>query len=136
MFEKYIVSLVEGKKRKGRGIGSGKGKTCGRGTKGQLSRKSGHVRQGFEGGQTPIYRRLPKVGFFHEKLEFNLVNLEDFQNSEAITDGQVIDFSFEKKNTKVLGTGDLTKKITVKAHKFSSSAKAKIEALGGTVVEI
>lgn len=136
MFEKYIVPLVEGKKRKGRGIGSGKGKTCGRGTKGQLSRKSGHVRPGFEGGQTPIYRRLPKVGFSHSKEDLNLVNLYEFQDNETVVDNQTIDFSLEKKHTKILGAGDLTKKITIKAHKFSASAKAKIEELGGTVIEI
>lgn len=138
MFEKYITSLVEGRKRKGRGIGSGRGKTCGRGTKGQLSRKSGNVRQGFEGGQTPIYRRLPKVGFFHKKQNFNLVNLDDLQNNEKVVDSQIIDFSLLNKGrkTKILGNGDLTKKIIIKAHKFSSSARTKIENLDGSAIEI
>jgi large subunit ribosomal protein L15 len=138
MFEKYITSLVEGRKRKGRGIGSGKGKTCGRGTKGQLSRKSGNVRQGFEGGQTPIYRRLPKVGFFHKKQNFNLVNLDDLQNNEKVMDNQTIDFSSlnKGKKTKILGSGNLTKKLIIKAHKFSSSAKIKIKNLDGVAIEI
>lgn len=135
MFDKYIIPLVKGKKRKGRGIGSGRGKTCGRGTKGQNARKSGGVRLGFEGGQTPIYRRLPKVGFFHEGYDYNLVNLKDLEENDKILDGQIVDFSLDSKKTKVLGFGELTKNLTIKAHKFSSSAKEKIEKLGGKIVK-
>lgn len=134
--EEYIVPLIRKRKRKGRGIGSGQGKTCGRGTKGQRARKSGNVRPGFEGGQTPIYRRLPKVGFFHKKHDFNLVNLGDLQSNEEIVNGQVVDFSLSKKKTKVLGKGELNKSLTIKAHNFSSSAKKKIENASGIAVKI
>jgi large subunit ribosomal protein L15 len=135
MFDKYIIPLVKGKKRKGRGIGSGRGKTCGRGTKGQLARKSGGVRLGFEGGQTPIYRRLPKIGFFHEGYEYNLVNLKDLEENEKILSGETIDFSLDKKKTKILGDGELTKVLTIKANKFSSSARTKIESVGGKIIQ-
>lgn len=135
MFDKYIIPLTKGKKRKGRGIGSGRGKTCGRGTKGQNARKSGGVRLGFEGGQTPIYRRLPKVGFFHEGYDYNLVNLKDLEENESILSGQLVDFSLDKKKTKILGTGDLTKQLTVKSHSFSNSAIVKIENAGGKVIK-
>ena len=137
MFEKFIISLVKRKKRKGRGISSGMGKTCGRGTKGQKARKSGHVRPGFEGGQTSIYRRLPKGGIYnsnHKKEIFKIVSLDNLQKNDKLLNGQTIDFSLEKTRVKVLGTGNLIKSLTVKAHSFSLSAKEKIEKAGGTAV--
>ena len=132
-------SKTEGK-RKGRGAGSGNGKTAGRGHKGQNARSGGGVRPGFEGGQMPIYRRLPKRGFnniFAKKYtEINVSDLNKFE------DGTVVDATLLKETgviskildgIVVLGRGEITKKITVKAAKVSESAKAKIEAAGGTV---
>ncbi|ASA97317.1 MULTISPECIES: 50S ribosomal protein L15 [Anoxybacillus] len=124
--------------RVGRGIGSGNGKTSGRGHKGQNARSGGGVRIGFEGGQTPLFRRLPKRGFtnIHRK-EYAIVNLEAlnrFENGTEVTPELLLEtgvVSKLKAGIKVLGNGELTKKLTVKAHKFSASAKEAIEAAGG-----
>jgi large subunit ribosomal protein L15 len=134
MLKKGIITLVDKKKRKGRGIAAGCGKTCGRGTKGQKARKSGRVRIGFEGGQTPIYRRIPKVGFYHEKQEFEIINISKFENDNLSNDS--FNFSNNRKKVKILASGVLTKKIFVKAHKFSASAKKKIIDNGGQALEI
>ena len=125
--------------RKGRGPGSGNGKTAGKGHKGQNARSGGGVRPGFEGGQLPLYRRLPKRGF-HNKFGkcYTVVNLETLNNK--FEDGAVVDaaallstgvVSALCDGIKVLGRGELTKKLTVKAAVFSASAKEKIEAAGG-----
>lgn len=133
---------VKARKRLGRGTGSGQGKTAGRGQDGQKSRSGGGVRPGFEGGQMPLFRRLPKRGFTNIfKKEWNVINLEDLEKFEAgsIVDIQaLIDSGRIKKSKadiplKVLGNGNLDKAITVKAQAFSASAKGKIEALGGKV---
>ena len=128
-------------KRLGRGIGSGTGKTSGKGHKGQWARSGGGVRPGFEGGQMPIARRVPKRGFNHVgKKVYVIVNLSDLAEIPANT---VVDYGFvmanglakEVKNNsglKVLGSGELSVALTVKAAKFSASAKAAIEAAGGT----
>lgn len=125
-------------KRKGRGHGSGNGKTAGRGHKGQNARSGGGVRPGFEGGQMPIYRRLPKRGFTNVfALEYAEVKISDLNRFEdgAVVDAQALkDAGVVKKvcdGIKVLGNGDLNKKVTVKAKKFTASAKEKIEAAGG-----
>jgi len=128
------------KKRLGRGHGSGTGKTSGKGHKGQNARSGGGVKPGFEGGQMPLQRRLPKRGFTPlTRTVYALVNLRDLELFDA---GSVIDIealgkagliSQIKDGVKILGDGDLTKALTVKAHKFSKSAQAKIEAAGGTV---
>jgi large subunit ribosomal protein L15 len=128
------------KKRLGRGHGSGTGKTSGKGHKGQNSRSGGGVKPGFEGGQMPLQRRLPKRGFTPlSRKVYVLVNLRDLELFEA---GSVIDLealgkagllSQLKDGVKILGDGDLTKTLTVKAHKFSKSAQAKIEAAGGCI---
>ena len=125
-------------KRKGRGHGSGNGKTAGRGHKGQNARSGGGVRIGFEGGQMPIYRRLPKRGFknvFAKKYaEINVSDLNKFDNgavvdAEALVSAGVIKKTFD--GIKVLGNGKIEKKVTVNAVKFTESAKEKIEAAGG-----
>ena len=131
-------------KRVGRGIGSGMGKTSTRGHKGQWARSGGGVRIGFEGGQMPMTRRMPTVGFnTHFKKEYNVINVGLLQNSEAIADGSVVTLEVLVEaglvnkvcayGLKVLGNGELTKKLTVKAAKFSEGAKAAIENAGGTV---
>lgn len=132
-------------KRVGRGIGSGMGKTSTRGHKGQWARSGGGVRPGFEGGQMPLTRRVPKRGFKnHFRKEYEVVNLAVLeQNFNA---GDVVDYeTLNKKNCiievkgavglKVLGDGQLTKALTVKAAKFSASAKEAIEKVGGTCIE-
>jgi len=127
--------------RKGRGAGSGNGKTAGKGHKGQNARSGGGVRPGFEGGQLPLYRKLPKRGFNNSKFAkvYAIVNVEALN---AFEDGAVIDLEallakkiVRKANDglKVLGNGELTKKVTVKATIFSASAKEKIEAAGGKI---
>lgn len=124
--------------RKGRGPGSGNGKTAGKGHKGQNARTGGGVRPGFEGGQLPIYRKLPKRGFknhFATKyVNVNLEQLNQFENG-AVVDINVLLAEGVVKNEfdglKVLGNGELTKALTVKAAAFSASAKEKIEAAGG-----
>ena len=130
------------KKRVGRGPGSGKGKTAGRGMNGQLSRAGGGKRAGFEGGQTPLARRLPKLpGFTNiNRVEYVPVNvkvLEDlFESGDTVDRDALIDKNVIKRYedlVKVLGDGELTKALTVKVDKVSASAKAKIEAAGGKV---
>ena len=126
-------------KRLGRGTGSGLGKTSGKGHKGQNARSGGGVRPGFEGGQLPLFRRLPKRGFSNAmfKVEYATINvsdLEKFEDGAVVTPELLKEMGILKKQlagVKVLGNGELTKKITVKAHKFSGSAIEKIEAIGG-----
>jgi large subunit ribosomal protein L15 len=127
------------RKRLGRGIGSGQGKTAGKGHKGQNARSGGGVRLGFEGGQTPLYRRLPKRGFTNfARKEYAVVNLDAlnrFAEGTEVTPELLIEtgvVSNEKAGIKILAKGTLEKKLTVKAHKFSSAAKEAIEAAGGT----
>ncbi len=123
--------------RRGRGHGSGNGKTAGKGHKGQKAR-SGAPRPGFEGGQMPLYRRIPKRGFTcrntKEIAYVNVSALERFDNGEEVTVEKLVEQGIVKKigdGVKVLGNGELTKKLTVKANAFSEGAKAKIEAAGG-----
>ena len=127
-------------KRKGLGRGSGNGKTSGRGQKGQNSRSGGGVRANFEGGQIPLYRRLPKRGFHnHNRVEYLIVNVEQlnlFENDSVVDAQALVEAGLIKEaimGIKVLGNGELTKKLTVKANKFSESAKKAIEAAGGSV---
>ncbi|UTR12527.1 50S ribosomal protein L15 [Evansella sp. LMS18] len=127
------------RKRKGRGVATGNGKTAGRGHKGQNARSGGGVRPGFEGGQMPIFRRLPKRGFKNPtRKEYAIVNLETlnrFEDGVEVTPERLIEsgiVSNEKDGIKILGEGTLERKLTVKAHKFSASAKEAIEAAGGT----
>jgi len=128
----YLTTIVKKKKAVGRGIGSGRGKTCGRGTKGQKARKSGHTRPGFEGGQTPVYRAFPKRGGgFKKKTSHQVINLEKLEKDEKITNGQTLDFTREKSPVKVLGGGNLTKNLTIKAAVFSRQAQEKITQAGG-----
>lgn len=128
-------------KRLGRGIGSGTGKTSGKGHKGQWARSGGGVRPGFEGGQMPLSRRLPKTGFDNRyKKVYSVVNLDAFDsfedgavvNAEALKTAGVLS-KIEPYGLKVLGDGELTKKVTVQAKKFSKSAVEKIEKAGGKV---
>ena len=125
--------------RKGRGNGSGNGKTAGRGQKGQWARSGGGVRVGFEGGQMPLYRRIPKRGFTNRNTKtivgINVSALERFDNDAVITVETLIESGIVKNprdGVKILGNGELTKKLNVKVNAFSEGAKAKIEALGGT----
>jgi large subunit ribosomal protein L15 len=125
-------------KRKGRGAGTGNGKTAGRGHKGQKARSGGGVRVGFEGGQMPLARRVPKRGFnniFAKPLEIvNLTALNAFENGDTVTAQALLDkgiLSSCRYGYKVLGNGSLTKKVTVEASAFSKSAKEAIEAAGG-----
>ena len=126
-------------KRLGRGVGSGLGKTSGKGHKGARARSGGGPRPGFEGGQMPLTRRLPKRGFtnIYAKVyeTVNVGSLEIFENGTVVTEELLIEAGLVKQvkdGVKVLGGGELTKKLTVKAVKFTGSAKEKIEALGGT----
>ena len=129
--------------RKGRGAGSGNGKTAGKGHKGQNARSGGGVRPGFEGGQLPLYRKLPKRGFKnHFATNYAIVNVSDLNKFE---DGAVVDINTllaeriirkPMDGLKVLGNGELTKKITVKATVFSATAKEKITAAGGQAEEV
>jgi large subunit ribosomal protein L15 len=127
----------ETKKRVGRGIGSGLGKTSGRGHKGQKARTGGGVRRGFEGGQTPLYRRLPKRGFtnIHAKTytEVTLTMLNKVKNEEVTAESLIEDGIISKANggIVILGTGKLEKKLTVKATRFTKSAAEAIEKAGG-----
>ena len=126
--------------RKGRGPGSGNGKTAGKGHKGQNARSGGGVRPGFEGGQLPLYRKLPKRGFKNRfAVNYAIVNVSALNKFE---DGAVVDLEAllaaklvrkELDGLKILGEGELTKKLTVKANVFSASAKEKIEAAGGKI---
>jgi len=126
-------------KRKGRGIGSGNGKTAGKGHKGQKARSGGGVRPGFEGGQMPLSRRIPKRGFINifakEYVGVNVSALEKFDNGAVVDSNALLEKRIIRKTgdgLKILGNGNLTKKLTVKATAFSESAKQKIEAAGGT----
>ena len=124
--------------RKGRGNGSGNGKTAGRGQKGQWSRSGGGVRVGFEGGQMPLARRIPKRGFhniFAKPLEaINVSALDKFEDGSVVTVSELLEAGILSKceyGVKILGKGEITKKLTVQANAFSASAKEKIEAAGG-----
>ncbi len=126
--------------RVGRGIGTGNGKTSGRGHKGQNSRSGGGVRPGFEGGQNPLFRRLPKRGFTNiNRKEYAIVNLDAlnrFEEGTEVTPALLVETGVvgkEKAGIKVLANGSLDKKLTVKAHKFSASAKEAIENAGGNI---
>lgn len=132
------------RKRLGKGEGSGLGKTAGRGGKGQTARAGGGVRPGFEGGQMPLYRRVPKYGFTSRQKvlglnQYDVVNLsvlDKFDAGSEVTPDLLFKRGYGRRGKtragiKILGTGELTKKLTVKAHAFSKSAKEKIEALGG-----
>ena len=135
---------VQERYRKGRGPGSGNGKTAGKGHKGQNARSGGGVRPGFEGGQFPIYRQLPKRGFNNKRIAtvYATINVSDLNRFEdgAIVDIQtLLDARVIRKSLdglKVLGNGEITKKLTVKAAKFSAAAKEKIEAAGGSCEEV
>jgi len=126
------------RKRRGRGHATGQGTTGGRGMNGQKSRSGGGVRLGFEGGQMPLYRRLPKRGFTNiwgtKYTEINVERLNGFEDGTVVTPELLIELGMVKQvkdGIKVLGRGELTKNITVKANKFSKSAVEKIEAAGG-----
>lgn len=130
---------VKNRKRVGRGPGSGTGKTSGKGEKGQNARSGGGVRPGFEGGQLPLFRRLSKRGFnnYEFRTAYSTVNVSDLNRFE---DGTVVDTALLKEvglikkeldGVKVLGNGELTKKLTVKANAFTKSAQEKIETIGG-----
>ncbi len=132
------------KKRKtvGRGTGSGHGKTSTYGHKGQRCRSGGGVRRGFEGGQTPMQRRLPKRGFTNiYRVEYAVINLLQIERIKDVTEFTPEFFAQKrlagkKDKIKILGEGDLTKAVTISAHGFSESAKRKIEAAGGKALEI
>ncbi|WP_188207991.1 50S ribosomal protein L15 [Alkalibacillus aidingensis] len=138
----HELKKAEGSRKKrnrvGRGMATGNGKTSGRGHKGQKARSGGSVRPGFEGGQMPLYQRLPKRGFTNiNRKEYAIVNLDSlnrFDEGTEITPELLLEtgvISKVKAGVKVLGSGNLEKKLTVKAHKFSASAKEAIEAAGG-----
>ncbi len=129
--------------RKGRGPGSGNGKTAGKGHKGQNARSGGGVRPGFEGGQLPLYRKLPKRGFNNKfAVNYAIVNVEalnKFENGAVVDMDALLAAKIVRKpmdGLKVLGNGELTKNLTVKANVFSATAKEKIEAAGGKTEEV
>ncbi len=138
------AGAVRDPKRVGRGTSSGHGKTSGKGHKGQNARSGGGVRPGFEGGQLPLFRRLPKRGFSNArfKVEYATINVSDldkFEDGAVVTPELLKEMGIVKKQLagiKVLGNGELTKKLTVKAHKFSAVAVEKIEKMGGKVEEV
>lgn len=137
---KYTQGSRKEHTRRCRGVGSGLGKNGGSGHKGQNSRAGGGVRLGFEGGQNPIFRRLPKRGFKNPHTVnyaiINLGQLEEFENGTTVTLTTLVERGLIKKEfdgLKVLGNGELTKTLNIKTNKISASAKAKIESLGGTV---
>ncbi|QDK92448.2 50S ribosomal protein L15 [Paenalkalicoccus suaedae] len=136
---KPAVGSRKERKRKGRGVGTGNGKTAGKGHKGQNARSGGGVRPGFEGGQMPIFRRLPKRGFTNpNRTEYAIVNLDTlnrFEDGTEVTPALLIETGVvknERDGVKVLGNGTLERKLTVKASKFSTTAKEAIEAAGGS----
>ena len=140
----HELQPVEGarhsRKRVGRGTGSGHGKTACKGHKGQNARSGGGVRPGFEGGQTPLFKRLPKRGFTNvNHKEYAIVNVEDlnvFENETVVTIEKLQEKGLVKKvynGVKVLGNGKLEKQLTVKANKFSKTAEAAITSAGGTI---
>lgn len=126
-------------KRVGRGSGSGWGTTAARGMNGQNSRSGGGVRPGFEGGQMPLFRRLPHLGFNNKKFayawqEVNVLSLNKFEDGAVVGPEELLERGIIKKvedGVKIMGNGELTKKLTVRSHKFTKSAIDKIEALGG-----
>ena len=135
---KPAEGAVKSRKRLGRGTATGQGKTAGRGQKGQKSRSGGGVRVGFEGGQMPLFRRMPKRGFKNiNRKEYAIVNLETlnkFEDGAEVTPALLVESGIikdEKDGIKVLGNGTLNKQLTVKASKFSASAKEAIESKGG-----
>ena len=139
----HELTAVEGstkeRKRIGRGHGSGQGKTAGKGHKGQKARSGGSIRPGFEGGQMPLQRRVPKRGFnniFAKKIvAINVSDLNKFEDGAEVDAQALVNVGIVKKEydgIKILGNGEISKKLTVKANAFSASAKEKIEALGGT----
>jgi len=132
---------IRKKKRVGRGDGSGHGNTCGRGQKGQKARSGGQVKPYFEGGQMPLYRRLPKRGFKNIfKEEFAIINIRDlvkkFRENEEVTPEKLLEVGLIKKKNKrikLLGDGDISFPLLIKVHKISQQAKSKIEAAGGKI---
>ncbi len=135
---KPAVGSTTAPKRLGRGVGSGLGKTSGKGHKGAKARSGGGKRAGFEGGQMPLVRRIPKRGFTNIfSIEYETINIERldaFENGTVVTPELLLENGLIKKvrdGVKILGSGEMTKKLTVKAHKFTGSAKEKIEAAGG-----
>ncbi len=135
---------VRAPKRVGRGTSSGNGKTAGKGHKGQNARSGGGVRPGFEGGQLPLFQRLPKRGFSNAKFKveyatINVSDLDNFEDGAVVTPELLKEMGIVKKQLagiKVLGNGELTKKLTVKASKFSATAVEKIEKMGGKAEEV
>lgn len=139
----YNQGARSSRKRLGRGQGSGQGKTAGKGHKGQNARSGGGVSLGFEGGQTPLFRRIPKRGFTNRtRKEYAIVNvssLDIFENGTVVTTELLMEVGLVKKTLdgiKILGNGELSKKLTVNANKFSKSATVVIEKAGGSVVVI
>ena len=135
---KPAVGATPAPKRLGRGTGSGLGKTSGKGHKGAKARSGGGKRPGFEGGQMPLTMRLPKRGFTNkwrtEYVAINVDRLEIFEDGQVVTPVELIEMGLIKKiedGVKIMGNGELTKKLTVQANKFTASAKEKIEAAGG-----
>ena len=133
-----VPGATKAPKRKGRGTATGQGKTAGRGMNGQKSRSGGGVRPGFEGGQMPLYRRIPKRGFTNIwGTEYTVLNVEDLNRFDAdtvVTPELMKEIGMVKQvkdGIKILGNGTLEKKLTVKAHKFSKTAVEKIESAGG-----
>lgn len=136
---KPAKGAIRSRKRVGRGPGSGSGKTCGRGHNGQLSRSGGGVKAGFEGGQMPLQRRLPKRGFTNIfRTEYTVVNLRDLarvQEVDVIDPDLMVKLRLARKGmpVKILAEGDLARAVTVRAHKVSAAAAAKIEKAGGKI---
>ena len=136
-----LETTKKNRKRLGRGQGSGTGKTSGKGHKGQNARSGGGVRPGFEGGQLPLYRRLSKRGFNNYEFSIryatvNVGDLERFEEGTVVTKELLIETGLVRKEldgVKILGNGELSKKLTVKANKFSSKAEEKIVSVGGTI---
>ena len=137
---KPAVGATTAEKRLGRGIGSGLGKTSGKGHKGAKARSGGGKGPGFEGGQIPLMRRIPKRGFTNkfrtEYCAINVDRLNIFEDGQVVTPVELIEMGITKNildGIKIMGNGEITKKLTVKANKFTATAKEKIEAAGGKV---